>query len=387
MTTNGRSPRILYLQYTNPAAYPPLQHSAEILAEAGWRVRLIGVARREVSGLAFSDNDDIEIALLPEAPRGWRQRAHYLRFAMLALATMLRWRPLWIYASDALSAPVGLIATWVPGVSVVYHEHDEPSASSAFMRLVVGARNRLLRRARLVVAPNADRVARLQAIAPDGAPVACVWNCPRQREAASRSMTSEPDADRNLCLVYHGSIVPARVPTALIEALARLPPTFRLRISGYETSGHPGYVHDLRRLAEEKGVGDRLEIRLVVPTRDELLDVVRRSHVGLALMPIHSGDTNECHMTGASNKAFEYLAQGVPLLVSDLPDWRQVFADRGLARTCRPDDPESVANALRWFAANRAEARRMGESGRRLVREDWNYEQVFQPVLEVLTRP
>jgi MFS family permease len=30
--------RVLYIQYTNPAGYPPLQHSSRILASAGWQV-------------------------------------------------------------------------------------------------------------------------------------------------------------------------------------------------------------------------------------------------------------------------------------------------------------------------------------------------------------
>jgi hypothetical protein len=28
--------RVLYLQYTNPAGYPPLEHSSGILADSGW---------------------------------------------------------------------------------------------------------------------------------------------------------------------------------------------------------------------------------------------------------------------------------------------------------------------------------------------------------------
>ena len=30
--------RVVYVQYTNPAAYPPLEHSSRILADAGWQV-------------------------------------------------------------------------------------------------------------------------------------------------------------------------------------------------------------------------------------------------------------------------------------------------------------------------------------------------------------
>ena len=34
--------RILYVQFTDPAAYPPIEHSAVLLAERGWDVILLG---------------------------------------------------------------------------------------------------------------------------------------------------------------------------------------------------------------------------------------------------------------------------------------------------------------------------------------------------------
>ena len=38
----ARPPRILYMQYEDPAAYPPLEHSSQILAERGWDVAFVG---------------------------------------------------------------------------------------------------------------------------------------------------------------------------------------------------------------------------------------------------------------------------------------------------------------------------------------------------------
>jgi hypothetical protein len=37
--------KILYLQYTNPAAYPPLEHNSRILANEGWQVLFLGNTR------------------------------------------------------------------------------------------------------------------------------------------------------------------------------------------------------------------------------------------------------------------------------------------------------------------------------------------------------
>ena len=87
-------------------------------------------------------------------------------------------------------------------------------------------------------------------------------------------------------------------------------------------------------------------------------------------------------MTGASNKPFDYLACGVPLLVSDLPEWRETFVAPGYALACNTDDPHSIAEALRWFVEHPEETRQMGERGRERILNEWNYENQFQNVLE-----
>ena len=38
---------VLYLQYTSPANYPPLEHSSRILADAGWQVLPLARERME----------------------------------------------------------------------------------------------------------------------------------------------------------------------------------------------------------------------------------------------------------------------------------------------------------------------------------------------------
>jgi glycosyltransferase involved in cell wall biosynthesis len=382
--TDRKRRSVLYVQYANAAAYPPVQHSAALLAEAGWNVRVLGVAKREIMRLEFPRHPRIEFTLAPPPSSGWRLKLHYFWFCCWALAWALRNRPDWIYASDPLACAVGLLGSYLPGTSVVYHEHDAPSADSAsgLARFIAAARPRLLRRARVVVVPNAERGRRLVEIAGSQIPLVCVWNCPSRDEVARQPR--QPKTEEDFWLVYHGTIVPARLPHTVIQALANLPSAVKLRIHGYETAGHEGYVATLQKLADQLGVRNRVEVQLAVPTRAELLDLVDRCQLGLALMPAVSNDLNERTMAGASNKAFDYLARGVPVLVSDLPDWRQMFVEPGFGKSCAAEDVGSVTEAVRWFLDHPDEARLMGDHGRHRVAEVWNYEVQFHPVLTVM---
>jgi glycosyltransferase involved in cell wall biosynthesis len=89
-------------------------------------------------------------------------------------------------------------------------------------------------------------------------------------------------------------------------------------------------------------------------------------------------------MVGASNKAFDYMACGLPLLVTSLPDWVSTFVLPGFGLSCNPDDPDSIADALRWFLEHPAERCEMGLRGQDQIRSAWNYETMFTNVLSAM---
>jgi glycosyltransferase involved in cell wall biosynthesis len=98
-------------------------------------------------------------------------------------------------------------------------------------------------------------------------------------------------------------------------------------------------------------------------------------------MPKHTDDINLRHMVGASNKAFDYMACGLPLLVSDLPEWVSTFVEPGYALACDPDDPDSIESALRWYCDHPVKRRDMGRRCQDKIRRSWNYETMFADVL------
>jgi glycosyltransferase involved in cell wall biosynthesis len=373
--------RIIYVQYTNPAGYPPLEHSSQILAENGWDVLFLGTGALGADKLRFDEYQGIRVLRMRFQSPGMRQKLHYVVFHLWCLMWFLRWRPDGVYFSDLQSCPLGLLASCL-GMRTIFHEHDVPSPGSGlFARCLQWSRNQFARRASLCVVPNAKRGEHL--VASTGAPhaPAAVWNCPRTLEV------SPPRAgldEGNLRLLYHGSIVPDRLPLTVIEALASLPAQVTLTVVGYETVGAKGYVDAIQKRARELGIAERLRIVGTLATRAELISTCRLHDVGLSLMPLESNDPNMGSMAGASNKPYDYLACGLALLVSSRDDWQEMFVKPGYGLSCNPSSPESVAASLGMFAAQPEMARTMGERGRQRVMEEWNYEHQFRPVLELL---
>lgn len=369
--------RILYIQYTNPAAYPPLEHSSRILASDGWEVLFLGTGAAGANALKFPPHRQITVYQMPFCHPGWRQKLHYIRFCLWVLMWVLRWQPQWVYASDILICPLAYILTFLPQVKVIYHEHDSPTTApdSLFLVWCSQARIKLATAANFSILPNQKRVEKFVSQTGTDKPVFCVWNCPDQEEIVSQRSQYQDD----IWVLYHGSIVPERLPMTIIGAMSRLPKNVKLRVIGYETVGHIGYVDKLKVLAGELDLSDRLQLIEALP-RKKLLKWCEQSDVGLAFMPVTSKDINLVSMTGASNKPFDYLACGLPLLVSNLPDWQQMYVEPGYGLACNPDDADSIADALRWYLEHPTEMRVMGERGRRRILDEWNYQTQFQVV-------
>lgn len=373
--------RILYVQYTNPAAYPPLSHSSRLLASEGWNVLFLGTGASGANELRFLPHANIAVQLQSFCTPGWKQKLHYFWFCVWVVFWVIRWQPTWIYASDILSCPIALLLTFFPHLKVIYHEHDSPSqpGTTAFLQLCLTTRKWLAHRAALCILPNHQRIKHFEQEVGIHHNTVCVWNCPAKAEVAPMRSPLHQD----LWVLYHGSIVPERLPIVVLKALAKLPEQVKLRVIGYETVGHLGYVKQLQTIANELEIGERIEFLKAMP-RHELIKYCQFSDVGLALMPMTSQDVNLYSMVGASNKPFDYLACGLPLLVSQLPDWEDMYVKPGYGLACDPEDPTSIADALRWYLEHPVEMREMGDRGRQQIFNKWNYESQFKPVREFI---
>jgi glycosyltransferase involved in cell wall biosynthesis len=377
----GRERRILFIQATEPASYPPLIHASSLMAEEGWAVTFLS-APFEGHRLELPSHPRIEVRAIPVRPSHVMSKAAYAGYTTAAARLALILRPDVVYASDPLGAAPGLLAARLARARLVYHEHDSPDPGSLHPFLA-RARAAAVRGAELVIFPNETRARIVQTelgFAADRLHI--VWNLPRRSELPP--LEGQPESP--LILHYHGIIGPDLhlIPIAVVEGVQRLCGRVRFQIAGYEASRAAGYVQRLLELGGGTNSTGVVHYAGQVP-RADLVATAARAHVGLALTPRDGSDMNIRYRAGASNKPFDYMAAGLALLVSDQPDWREMFVKPGYARACDPTDPESIAGALSWFIDHPAGRRAMGASGRAKIETEWNYDSAFAPVIRSLS--
>ncbi|MHC1765389.1 MAG: glycosyltransferase family 4 protein [Verrucomicrobiia bacterium] len=73
-------------------------------------------------------------------------------------------------------------------------------------------------------------------------------------------------------------------------------------------------------------------------------------------------------------KLWEYMAVGLPVVISDFPKLRTLMAELGCGMTVDPTDPKAIAGATRCLVRDRDMRDRMGKKGRQAVLSRCNWE-------------
>lgn len=379
----AKKPRILFLQASEPGAYPPIINAARSMAGAGWDVKVLGMPSAD-RRLRFPDIKNVRVLNLKERPDYIVRKSDYLRYCIRAAQLCATFKPRIIYVSDPLGTVPGLVGKSFCKADIIYHEHDSPTESSDLPSLLGRARRRTLEISRCVIFPNQQRADFVRAeLQIPFRKLLIVWNTPRRDEVLP--FKKEPVSNR-CTFYYHGSVVHERLPLPLISAIAALPISAKLQIAGYETPSGEGLIEKLKAQFGCASNGGLVEF-LGPLTRNEALIAAGRADIGLAIVPADASDINLRHMTGASNKVFDYMSAGLPVIVSDLPDWRKVFIDPGYAVGIDAHDESNAFKSIRGLAEDLLLRKEMGARAHSQILSSWNFDKFFAPVIEDLERP
>lgn len=148
----------------------------------------------------------------------------------------------------------------------------------------------------------------------------------------------------NALVHYHGVVVPGRGLEILIDSVALWQPRFRLRIRG---PASPDYIRTLRQRTEHLGLSDRITFEAAVPA-GELIEQAADADIGIHVLPGFSHQNSYA----LPNKLFEYLMAGLAVVVTDLPEMRQVVIDEGVGKLVQHDTPEAIAVAVNSMTAD-----------------------------------
>ncbi len=197
------------------------------------------------------------------------------------------------------------------------------------------------------------------------APPLVLYNAPEtppkfNPEASLRLRLRLPD--EGVLFLYQGHLRPGRGCLMPLEALPHVPEAILVYL------GDGPLAPVIRERAAALGITDR--VHLLPPVLpDELLTVTASADVGLALLE----DTCLNHRLALPNKLFEYLAAGVPVLVSDLPELRRVVETYQVGYIVDLRNPAALAAAMRRLASDACLRQRLAaNTGAAFTAHSWS---------------
>ena len=107
-----------------------------------------------------------------------------------------------------------------------------------------------------------------------------------------------------------------------------------------------------------------------VLNREQVVDVLKRSSVGL-VTELNVGQNNV--FDNLPTKTYEYMSMGLPVIISHSNYVDQLLKEKPFGIAVDPENVEEIAQAIAFLRDNPEEAKRMGEIGRRAVKEEFNW--------------
>ena len=364
--------------YNDPDYYPPIVNAIRLLCSAGFDVELFCRETGGARGVGYPPEAKI-LRLDSRGHGSWAEFFGYLRVAISRTRTDTRC----FWGHDMHGFLTARLAAWWRRRPLVYHCHDyaDSSCITAGQRIMHGFERSVASSADVVVVPDAARaevIAReLRLLRPPLIAANAPLFTPLVRRHSLHKALHSRGFRFDKVVFRQGRIGQGHA----IEVTLRSMTEWQCREWGFVVMGlsDEAYLKSLNELARELGVTDRFVALPPVPY-DQILHFTPDADVGHALYErIH---VNNVHIGTASNKVMEYLAAGVPLLVSPNATLQRLVGEKECGVCADETDPASIARSINFLLSDEGRRVEMGRAARTAFEVDYSYDRQFAPVLE-----
>lgn len=253
-----------------------------------------------------------------------------------------------VHAHDVNTLPTAWLAAVFSGAKLVYDAHEISTSRegySSFRRLVAVVEKALMPRANGTITTTVARAKFFARAYRIERPIV-LQNRPRHQQVflASNRIREELGLVRPWPIIlYQGGVQQGRGLERLARVAADVSDAYVVFIGGGRLEA------SLRSIVAELQLEERVRF---IPTvaLAELPSYTVSADIGV--QPIENTCLN--HYTTDSNKLFEYVQAGLPVVASDLPEIRRVVREHDLGLLVPPGDSAALSAALRELVANKS---------------------------------
>ncbi len=342
---------------------------AKSLAGAGYDVTLIAQHERD------EVVDGVKIVLLPKPDNRFVRMLGIWRLFKLAYAQKAD-----IYHfHDPELLPVGLLLKLLMRGRVIYDVHEDYPKDILtkywipyYLRWLLSLLYTLVERASFFF---------FDAVFVAGKDIA--WHFPRSSKltvignypSLEKARLTEKEKmfdNKPAVAIYIGDLTVDRCAREMVQAINLLEGKAKLVLLG--TFSDPNLENEIRMTAS-----GHVELVGHVPY-ETVFSYLRESDVGLICF---HPNPNNIAAVWRNRKLFEYMAAGLPVIVSNFPLWKEIIEENRCGIAVNPLNPKEIAKAVEYIINHSDEAKKMGINGKNAVIEKYNWEKESEKLLAV----
>lgn len=372
---------------SEPDYYPPTINAANIIAERGHKVSLIGIRYPRAQKQQL--HPSIKRIDYGTHRTGLLNVLQYFSFYWKYFFRIAFRRPDWIIAYDSMSVgPVALAAGFFK-TRWVFHSHDLLTNPPGWYKLIEKIEKKLANRATITSFPQEDRASDFMKAAKLAVFPQIVYNGPR-RSWSEAVRTPHPELQEWLTqgrfiVLYQGQFSRYFGLHNLIKSISVIPEKNVLCLIGRALE--EGILNEYRQIIASHGLEKRVKILSSVPY-DEVPSVTRFCNLGVAKLGMDKNiPFNDYYLTGASNKISEYLAFGLPVLMADTEVNRQFYTRFDMSVFVKGDSETAIASGIESISGD-MEGRylRLRTNAEKAGKEIFNYDIQFNKIVSIIER-
>ena len=179
-------------------------------------------------------------------------------------------------------------------------------------------------------------------------------------------------------IIYVGVITPRRGIIEIIQAANFLDKKFNCQINIIGPIPDANFGKYLKKLILKSPIPFSFKGTL---SYDQAMIELYNADVGIVCI-----QPKPYFLESLPNKMFEYMFAGLPVICSNFPFWKNIIDMNNCGITVNPLNPIEITNAIKYLYSNPEELKIMGMNGRKLVEEQFNWENEEQKLIKLYNK-
>jgi glycosyltransferase involved in cell wall biosynthesis len=376
--------KIGILIYTNPDYYPATINGVQLLSEH-FDVVLIG-RNQEKPHWEYPSNVTVHRLGNYTSVKEREQKSaqakllEYIDFIVQARRILKDVSLIYSYDTFAYIAAYLCVLSTAKRTPLIHHNHetsDKLSPLSSLSGWLQRIERKLVDNATKIISPDKDRAAFFKSITKTKKEILVIPNFPLKSvfQLQSDWHSIIPNRWKCITLFYRGTISNASAMREIITSTTLIENNNCIKFVGFINDDDRQEIDDL---VNELKISHLFSYLGTIPYKDLQMHTLSAT-VGFSLYKNTTFDRLAC--VTASQKLYEYAACGLPVIVSDFPNYREFLGNESWVHFANPDDPKAIADAIKDILSDFDDYQKMCLAARQAFEEKFNYETVFLPLI------